>query len=32
MDMPTIVLLLLVPLAIWRIYSRLKCMMGRNKF
>lgn len=31
MDMPTIVLLLLVPLAIWRIYSRLKRLMGRNQ-
>ncbi|MBV6321585.1 hypothetical protein [Duganella violaceipulchra] len=31
MDMPTIVLLLLVPLAVWRIYSRLKRLMGRNK-
>ncbi|MYN20641.1 hypothetical protein GTP81_28270 [Rugamonas sp. FT107W] len=31
MDMPTIVLLLLVPLAIWRIYSRLKRLMGRTR-
>ena len=30
MEMTTITLLLLVPLAIWRIYSRLKSLMGRN--
>ena len=31
MDMPTIVLLLLVPLAIWRIYTRLRRLMGRTR-
>lgn len=30
MEMTTITLLLLVPLAVWRIYSRLKKLMGRN--
>ncbi|WP_229262329.1 hypothetical protein [Duganella guangzhouensis] len=29
--MTTLVLLLLVPLAVWRIYSRLKIVMGRTK-
>jgi len=32
MEMTTITLLLLVPLAVWRIYSRLKRLMGRTKF
>ncbi|MYN29390.1 hypothetical protein GTP69_23600 [Duganella sp. CY42W] len=31
MEMTTIVLLLLVPLAVWRIYSRLKIVLGRTK-
>jgi hypothetical protein len=31
MEMTTIVLLLLVPLAVWRIYSRLKVVLGRTK-
>ena len=31
MEMTTIVLLLLVPLLVWRIYSRLKALMGRNR-
>jgi hypothetical protein len=31
MEMTTITLLLLVPLAIWRIYTRLKRLMGRTR-
>lgn len=31
MEMTTLVLLLLVPLAVWRIYSRLKVVLGRTK-
>lgn len=31
MEMTTITLLLLVPLAVWRIYSRLKIMLGRTR-
>jgi uncharacterized membrane protein len=31
MEMTTIVLLLLVPLAVWRIYSRLKIVLGRTR-
>ncbi len=31
MEMTTLVLLLLVPLAVWRIYSRLRIMLGRTK-
>lgn len=31
MEMTTLVLLLLVPLAVWRIYSRLKIVLGRTK-
>lgn len=31
MEMTTLVLLLLVPLAVWRIYSRLKVILGRTK-
>lgn len=31
MEMTTLVLLLLVPLAVWRIYSRLKVVLGRSK-
>lgn len=31
MEMTTLVLLLLVPLAVWRIYSRLKRLLGRTK-
>jgi hypothetical protein len=31
MEMTTLVLLLLVPLAVWRIYSRLKRMLGRTQ-
>lgn len=31
MEMTTLVLLLLVPLAVWRIYSRLKIVVGRTK-
>jgi hypothetical protein len=31
MEMTTLTLLLLVPLAVWRIYSRLKVMMGRTR-
>lgn len=30
MEITTITLLLLVPLAVWRIYSRLKALMGRS--
>lgn len=31
MEMTTLVLLLLVPLAVWRIYSRLKVVLGRTR-
>jgi hypothetical protein len=31
MEMTTLILLLLVPVAVWRIYSRLKRLMGRTK-
>lgn len=31
MEMTTLVLLLLVPLAVWRIYSRLRILLGRTK-
>lgn len=31
MEMTTLVLLLLVPLAVWRIYSRLKIVLGRTR-
>jgi hypothetical protein len=30
MEITTLILLLLVPLLVWRIYSRLKTLMGRN--